>query len=147
MITSRSRRWTGRDAAPHRFNQNKEVWFRTRRASKRTAQKSAAKLSLMNVIKTRAMALILDFLFVDFRTGFVDHDHASTLVAVVKVNGDLTGDQVGGFPGVVLVLAIQPNRIFEPDTVSDVEMKNGHWLLLEVNARKRSMFRDAVQLC
>jgi hypothetical protein len=90
-------------------------------------------------------ALILDFLFVDFRTGFVDHDHASTLVAVVKVNGDLTGDQVGGFPGVVLVLAIQSNRIFEPDAVSDVEMKNGHWLLLEVNAVKPSVFQDAVR--
>src|SRR3979490_2464817 len=72
-------------------------------------------------------ALTADFLFVDFRTGFVDHDHAATLGAVVKVNGDLTGHQVGGFPGVVLVLAIQPNRIFEPETVSDVEMKNGHW--------------------
>src|SRR6267142_1780990 len=82
-------------------------------------------LSSMDGITTRAMALILDFLFVDFRTGFVDHDHASTLVAVVKVNGDLTGDQVGGFPGVVLVLAIQSNRIFEPDTVSDVKMKMG----------------------
>jgi hypothetical protein len=79
---------------------------------------------------TRDGALILDFLFVDFRAGFVDHDHASTLVAVIKVNGDLTRDQVGGFPGVVLVFAIQSNRIFEPDTVSDVEMKNGHWLFL-----------------
>jgi len=48
-------------------------------------------------------------------------------VAIVKVNGDLTSDQVGGFPGVVLVLAIQSNRIFEPDAVSDVEMKNRHW--------------------
>jgi len=102
-------------------------------------------LSSMDGITTRAMALILDFLFVDFRTGFVDHDHASTLVAVVKVNGDLTGDQVGGFPGVVLVLAIQSNRIFEPDAVSDVEMKNGHWLLLEVNAVKPSVFQDAVR--
>jgi hypothetical protein len=95
---------------------------------------------------TRDEALIVDFLFVDFGTGFVDHDHASTLVAVIKINGDLTGDQVGGFPGVVLVLAIQSNRIFEPDTVSDVEMKNGHWLLLKVNAVKPSVFLNAVRL-
>jgi hypothetical protein len=77
--------------------------------------------------RNRDEALILDFLFVDFGSGFVDHHHASTRVAVIKVNGDLTGNQVGGFPGVVLVLAIQSNRIFEPDAVSDVEMKNGHW--------------------
>ena len=71
----------------------------------------------------------------------------TTLVAVIKINSDLTGGQVGGFPGVMLVLAIQSNRIFEPDTVSNIEMKNGHWLLLGVNARKRSMFRAALQLC
>jgi len=90
-------------------------------------QISAINLLMERTRDARDQALFLDFLFVDFRAGFVDHDHASTRVAVIKVNGDLTGDQVGGFLGVVLVLAIQSNRIFEPDTVSDVEMKNGHW--------------------
>jgi hypothetical protein len=96
-------------------------------SAQRPPQISAINLLMERNREARDEALILDFLFVDFRAGFVDHDHASTLVAVIKVNGDLTGDQVGGFLGVVLVLAIQSDRIFEPDTVSDVEMKNGHW--------------------
>lgn len=96
-------------------------------SAQRPPQISAINLLMERNREARDEALILDFLFVDFRAGFVDHDHASTLVAVIKVNGDLTGDQVGGFLGVVLVFAIQSNRIFEPETVSDVEMKNGHW--------------------
>jgi hypothetical protein len=93
----------------------------------RPLQISAINLLMERNRDARGEALILDFLFVDFKAGFVDHDHASPRLAVIKVNGDLTGNQVGGFPGVVLVLAIQSNRIFEPDAVSDVEMKNGHW--------------------
>jgi hypothetical protein len=74
----------------------------------------------------RRLPLILDVRFVDFRTGFVDHHHASTLAAVIEVNSDLMRDQVGGFPGFVLVLAIQPDWVFESDAVGDIKMKNGH---------------------
>ena len=96
-------------------------------SAQRPPQISPINLLMERNRDARDEALFLDFLFVDFRAGFVDHDHASTRVVVIKVNGDLMGDQVGGFLGVVLVLAIQSNRIFEPETVSDVEMKNGHW--------------------
>jgi hypothetical protein len=96
----------------------------------RPPQISAINLLMERNRDARDEALILDFLFVDFSAGFVDYDHASPRVAVIKVNGDLTGNQVGGFLGVVLVLAIQSHRIFEPDAVSNIEMKNGHWLLL-----------------
>jgi hypothetical protein len=48
---------------------------------------------------------ILDVSLVDFGIGFVDHDYASARAAVVKIDGDLMGDQIGGFPGVVLVLS------------------------------------------
>ena len=89
-------------------------------------------------------ALILDFLFVDFRAGFVDHDHAPTFAVVIEVNGDLTRDQVGGFPGVVLVLAIQSNRIFETDAVGYIKMKNGHGRFsCEINAGKPAVFQNA----
>jgi hypothetical protein len=70
---------------------------------------------------------ILDFSLVDFGTGFVDHDHASARAAVVKVDGDLMGDQIGGFPGIVLVLAIEPDRILETNAIGNIKMKNGHW--------------------
>jgi hypothetical protein len=38
----------------------------------------------------------------------------------------LTRDQVGGFPCVVLALAIETHRVFEPDAVGYIKMKNGH---------------------
>jgi hypothetical protein len=73
-----------------------------------------------------SLALIPDFLFVDFAAGLVDHDHASIAAAVIKVDGDLKRDQVGGFPCVVFAFAIQSNRVFEPDAIGNIKMKNGH---------------------
>jgi hypothetical protein len=75
----------------------------------------------------RECSSILDFSLVDFGTGFVDHDYASARAAVVKIDGDLMGDQIGSFPGVVLVLAIEPDRVLETNTIGNVKMKNGHW--------------------
>jgi hypothetical protein len=71
-------------------------------------------------------ALIPNFLFVDFAAGFVDHNDASTLAVVIEVNGDLTSDQVGGILCVAFVFAIQSNRVFEPDAIGNIKMKNGH---------------------
>jgi hypothetical protein len=71
------------------------------------------------------LRLILNFFFVDLGACLVDH-HASVLAVVGKVDGDLTGDQVGALPGVMLVLAIETNGVFEPDAIGDIEMKSGH---------------------
>jgi hypothetical protein len=88
--------------APHLFNDNKEVWFRANPASD------------------------FDRYFVDLQAGLIDHRYASALAAVIQIDGDLSGDQVGGFPGVARVLAIQTDRIFEPHAIGNIEMKNGH---------------------
>jgi hypothetical protein len=86
---------------------------------------------------------VLDFRLVDFGTGFVGHDYASALAVVVKVDGDLMGDQIGGFPGVVLVLAIQPDRILEANGIGNVKMKYGHWNSSSgVNAPEQNLFRN-----
>jgi hypothetical protein len=87
---------------------------------------------------------LLDFSLVDFGAGLIDHDDASALAVIVEIDRDLPGDQIGGFPGVLLVLAIQPDRILEPNAVGNIEMKNGHCgSSCGVNAAKLNLFRDS----
>jgi hypothetical protein len=106
--------------APCRFNDNDEILFRAECSS------------------------ILDFSLVDFGTGFVDHDHASARAAVVKVDGDLMGDQISGLPGIVLVLAIEPDRVLETNAIGNIKMKNGHWDSSSgVNTPGLNLFRNS----
>jgi hypothetical protein len=81
-------------------------------------------------------ASALDKGLVDFRPGLVDDHNAPFFAAFFEINGDLPGHQVGGLLRVVLVLTVQSNRIFESNTIGNIEMKNGHWILHEVNAAK-----------
>jgi hypothetical protein len=86
----------------------------------------------------------LDFGLVDFGTGFIDHDNAPALTVVIKVDGDLMGNQIGGFLRVILVFAIQPDWIFETNAVGNIKMKNGHRDSSSgINAPTRNLFRNS----
>ena len=76
------------------------------------------------VAVSRRILSVLDFRLVDFRAGFIDHHHATALAVVIEIDGDLTGDQIGGFLRVLLALAIQSDRIFQPDAIGNVKRKN-----------------------
>src|SRR3979411_2018398 len=76
--------------------------------------------------KSRETTSGLDRCLVDFGTGFVDHHHGAVHAVGIKVEGDLPGDQVGGFLCVALAFAIQPDRILQPDAVGNFKMKNRH---------------------
>jgi hypothetical protein len=103
--------------------------------------------SLQADLCSESFSSVLDFSLVDFGTGFVDHDNASARAAVVKVDGDLMGNLVGGFPGVVLVLAIEPDRVLETNGVGNIKMKNGHLNSSSgVNAPRLNPFRNSVGL-
>jgi hypothetical protein len=96
------------------------------------------------VFSLRECWSILDFSLVDFGTGFVDHDNASARAAVVKIDSDLMGDQIGGLPGIVLVLAIEPDRVFETNAIGNIKMKNGHWDSSSgVNTPGLNLFRNS----
>jgi hypothetical protein len=73
-----------------------------------------------------ATASIPDARRVDFRTGLIDHHHQAIAAAIGDIDGDLARHQIGGVPGIAFAFAIRADRIFQPDTVFNIEMKNGH---------------------
>jgi len=38
----------------------------------------------------------------------------------------LSGNQIGGFPRLLLASAIQTNRIFQPNAIGNIKVENGH---------------------
>src|ERR1700723_3709461 len=72
-------------------------------------------------------ASIPDARLVNFGTSLIDHHHRAVVVAIGNVDGDLPGNQIGGFSGVVFAFAVQTDRIFQPHTVVNIKMKNRHW--------------------
>jgi hypothetical protein len=71
-------------------------------------------------------ASVPDGRLVDLGTCLIDHHHRAVAVAIGDIDGDLPRDQIGGVPGVVFVFAIHADRIFQSDTIVNIEMKNRH---------------------
>ena len=63
---------------------------------------------------------------VDLRALFIDHYDTSILILADDVERDVMRDQVGGLSRITLGRAIKPDGIFEPKTIGDIKMKNGH---------------------
>jgi hypothetical protein len=80
---------------------------------------------------------------VNLRAILTDHDDFA-LVLCPNLNGDLAGDILGDFFGLVLS-AIHADHVRNIYAIDNVEMKSGHWFLRRGNTDSLVLFRGVAQ--